>query len=247
MNLVIDIGNTFTKVAVFHREKILYVDTYDVCSVKKISVVAAKYPQIENVILSSVVNHDKKIILFLKKKYNFIELTHLTNLPVKNKYSTKSTLGKDRLACAVASNTIFRNKNVLSVDAGTCIKYDLVTSKNEYIGGAISPGIDMRFKALQHFTNKLPLVSYKYFSSPIGNSTHESILSGVVTATAEEVKGMIELYRARYSHLQVILTGGNIRFLQAIFNTLGNKKSSIFADPYLLLRGLNYILNHNTN
>lgn len=245
MNLVIDVGNTHTKVAVFDSEKVVSIHKLDQFSLKGIKALVIKHPAIKRVILSSVIGYDKSSVRFLKGKYELIELSHTTRIPIKNKYSTQSTLGKDRLACAVGSNARFRNKNVLCIDAGTCIKYDFVNSKNEYLGGAISPGIDMRFKALEHFTDKLPLISYTHFNKLIGNSTRESILSGVVVAAGEEIKGFVAQYKKKHPNLKVILTGGNLEFLQGIFNIAGNKNSSIFADPCLLLKGLNYILNYN--
>jgi type III pantothenate kinase len=204
-----------------------------------------KHPLIENVILSSVKYHDSALPTFLKKNFCFVELSDKTTLPIKNNYATPSTLGKDRLACAVASNLLYRNKPVLCVDAGTCIKYDFVNHRNEYWGGAIAPGLTMRLMALEHFTDKLPLVHYSPHAKLIGNTTRESILSGVVIAAAQEIKGMVALYRKKYPRLKIILTGGDVEFLRQIFNTRGNKNSSIFAQPNLILIGLNNILNHN--
>ena len=245
MNLVIDIGNTLTKTAVFNGKEISSFSSFDKFSVNQIKEIIFKNPSVKNVILSSVINHDKSISDSLKTNLFFIELTHQTKLPLENLYQSPETLGKDRLACAVGANFLFPNQNVLAIDAGTCIKYDFVNSKNQYSGGGISPGIEMRFKALNQFTDKLPLLNYKSFDKLIGQNTDESILSGVMNGVEEEVKGILSLYKEQYPDVKAVCTGGYMKFLERIFNISGNGNSSIFADPFLVLKGLNHILNYN--
>ena len=193
-------------------------------------------------ILSSVVEHNKNISEYLRTEFNFIELTGETKIPIENCYQSPQTLGKDRLASAVGANSLFRDQNVLSIDAGTCIKYDLVNAKNQYLGGGISPGIEMRFKALNQFTDKLPLLNYKYFDKLIGQNSEESILSGVMNGVAEEVQGIISRYEKQYPDVKVVFTGGYMKFFEKIFNIGSNGKSNIFADAFLVLKGLNQIL-----
>ena len=246
MNLVIDIGNTLSKTALFSGDELASFSSFEKLTVGELKGLIEKNPAVKNVILCSVTDHDKSIDAFLKNGHRFVELTHQTKLPFLNLYSSPETLGRDRLACAVGANSLFRNQDVLSVDAGTCIKYDFVNAKNEYLGGGISPGIEMRFRALNNFTGKLPLVSYRYFDKLIGENTDESILSGVMNGAAEEVRGIVQRYRAQYPGLKVVFTGGYLKFFERIFNISHTEKSSIFADPFLVLKGLNQILNFNS-
>ena len=247
MNLVIDIGNTMSKLAVFRGR-----DPYSFSSVEKISAgiledFLGSNPGIKNAILSSVTFHDPSIIRMLESRFHFIELSESTSIPVKNLYRSPESLGKDRLACAVGAHLLFPNKNVLAIDAGTCIKYDFVNASGHYLGGGISPGIDLRFRSLNQFTDKLPLLTYRPFDELIGNTTEGSILSGVLNGVAEEVKGIVQRYREEYPGLRVVLTGGFMKFFERIFNIQDMENSSIFADSFLVLKGLNQILIFNEN
>ena len=157
-------------------------------------------------------------------------------------YKSTSTLGSDRLAAAVGGNFMFPNKNVLIIDAGTCIKYNFVSKNNEYLGGGISPGLRMRFKSLPAFTSRLPLIEMEEdFDNLIGTDTRESILSGVELGAIAEVDGIIERYKSIYEDLTVVFTGGDFNFF------VKRLKNSIFADQFLILRGLNVILDYNFN
>jgi type III pantothenate kinase len=148
-------------------------------------------------------------------------------------------LGSDRISAAVGGYYLYPNKNVLVIDAGTCIKYNFTNSNNQYLGGGISPGIEMRFKALQKFTDKLPLIEIDLnFNSLIGASTQSSILSGVLNGTISEIDGIINLYKLQFPDLICILTGGDSQYLA---NRL---KNSIFTHQNLVLKGLNNILNY---
>lgn len=245
MNLVIDAGNTLTKSALFSGNEIASFSSFEGISAESIKRTLELHPSVKNIILSSVVDHDKEISNFLNGKYHFIELSHDTSLPLENLYESPQTLGKDRLAAAVGANFIYRGQDVLAIDAGTCIKYDYVNANNQYMGGAISPGIEMRFKALNQFTDKLPLVQYKYFDQLIGRNTEGSILSGVMNGITEEVKGVIARYEQQYPDIKVVFTGGYLKFFEKSFNIGGKGKSNIFADPFLVLKGLNHILNFN--
>ncbi len=245
MNLVIDIGNTLAKTAVFSGNEFSSFSSFEKFSVEHLKGLLTKNPSVKNVILSSVTNHDRDISEFLKSSCFYIELSETTKIPIENLYRSKESLGKDRLACAVGAQLLFPNQDVLAIDAGTCVKYDFVNSRNQYLGGGISPGIDMRFKALHQFTDQLPLLKYQAFDKLIGETTDESILSGVLNGVEEEVRGVIERYKCQYPELKVVFTGGFMKFFERIFNISGKENSSIFADSFLVLKGLNVILNYN--
>ena len=135
---------------------------------------------------------------------------------------------------------MYKNENVLVIDAGTCITYDLVNTNNQYLGGAISPGIEMRFNALNKYTGKLPLIQMRNYDGITGKTTEESILSGVLNGSINEIKETIRLYEEQYPDIKIVITGGDAKFFAKAL------KSSIFADPFLVLKGLNEIVDHNT-
>lgn len=241
MNLVIDIGNTRIKAAVFEnntlKESFVFKDTSEVL----LSSVFSSYT-ITACLLGSVVNQIEPFISELKKKTNLLLFTSELPTPVKNLYKTAHSLGSDRLAGAVGGNSIFPSKNVLVIDAGTCIKYNFVNAQNEYIGGAISAGMQMRFKALHTFTSRLPLLQIdEDFNTLIGTSSNESILSGIQLGAIAEVEGFIEQYKKNYPDINIVLTGGDVNFFEK------RLKKPIFADSFLILRGLNAILEFNLN
>lgn len=238
---MIDIGNTLAKYALFKEGKLIQAFSIKNTELLQLQEYAGKNTEIKSVLLSSVVNNrtTEELINFLRKQFYFMELSATTFLPLENLYETPNTLGMDRLADAVGANHLFKNRNILVIDAGTCIKYDFINERNQYLGGGISPGLEMRFKALNTFTDKLPLVSPKEFDKLIGKNTDESILSGVQNGAIAEVKGIINEYETRFPELKTILTGGGMSFFDK------HLKNSIFADPFLLLRGLNVILDYN--
>lgn len=156
-------------------------------------------------------------------------------VPFFNNYGSPRSLGVDRIALAAAAAVNYPKKNVLVIDAGTCITFEFKNANDEYLGGAIAPGIQMRFKALHDYTAKLPLVSLASVEDFIGNNTETSILSGVVNNVVQEIDGVINQYLARFEDLTVILTGGDTLFLAE------RVKNTIFANPNFLLEGLNAI------
>jgi type III pantothenate kinase len=168
-----------------------------------------------------------------------MEFKPTTPIPLKNSYSTAETLGTDRLAAAVGANFFYEGKNVLAIGCGTAITYDFVTEAGEYVGGAISPGIGIRFKALNQFTAKLPLVEIDEKFPILASTTRESILSGVLNGAIHEVDGYIDAIHQNFSDFEVILTGGDANFF------VGKLKNAIFVVPNLVLIGLNRILYHN--
>jgi len=199
-----------------------------------------EHPQLNKVILSTVKPYSEDLKRVLSEEFEqFIELDHLTDLPIENLYETPETLGKDRLAAAIGANELFPDQNLLVIDAGTAITYDLVSEKNQFIGGNISPGLEMRFKALNHFTGKLPLVSYSDVFQPIGKNTIDAIRAGVQNGILYEIEQCIDAFNRNYQNLRIIMTGGDSNFFDKKLNY------SIFVNFNLTLIGLNRILEHN--
>jgi type III pantothenate kinase len=238
--LIIDIGNTAVKLAVFDGEKLIEKIKFNNLKIENIKIILSKYPDIKKSILCSVSNHNNELEVFLESKTQFVLFTAQTKIPIINNYKTPETLGKDRLAAAIGANLLYPNQNVLSIDIGTCIKYDFVDDENTYQGGSISPGITMRYKALHHFTGKLPLVPTKTIEvNLIGVDTASAIQSGVQLGVAAEVNGLIEKYKSQYPNLICLITGGGAQQLHKDLNL------TIFAAPNLVLQGLNNVLNIN--
>ncbi|MGJ8548724.1 type III pantothenate kinase [Winogradskyella wichelsiae] len=241
MNLIVDVGNTYVKFAVFNFKKILYKTSFELKEFKKeYKLIKANYPELKKAIVASVGYLSKEEVEMLSNDLKVIELSSNLNFPFQNLYETPKTLGVDRIALVCASVNQFPNKNVLIIDAGTCITYDFISKDNDYLGGAISPGLRLRYKALNNLTANLPLLETKMPDQMIGGSTKSSIHSGVVFGTIKEIDGVIGDYIYQYPDLTVILTGGDTNFLS---NQL---KNSIFANSNFLLEGLNYILEYNS-
>lgn len=238
MNLVIDIGNTRTKIAVFEKGKILSYSAYENLTADDIEK-AATGNVISHCIVSSVRDIEKTIHDFLVSRFQVTILDESTPLPIKNHYETPETLGKDRIAAAVAASRMFPDRDALVIDAGTAITYDLVLGGKIYMGGGISPGLSIRFRALNAFTGKLPLISDISPAPLAGANTTDSIRSGVINGTVCEIEGIIGMYRSKYPSIEVILTGGNHYFFDK------QLKIKTFAAPNLVLEGLNIILEYN--
>jgi type III pantothenate kinase len=240
MNLVIDIGNTRTKFSVFnHGEEMISVPVDEMLPAH-IDVLLKEHPSIDKAILSSVKAYSPELQMKLKNSFKtFIELDATTPLPVENCYLSKETLGKDRIAAAVGAFHLYPNKNVLIIDAGTAITCDLLNNKKQYLGGNISPGLEMRFKALNHFTEKLPLVEKKEFGKLYGQTTEEAILAGVQHGIVFETDNTINAFKEFYQNLYVIITGGDAKFFDK------KLKNSFFVHFNLIAIGLNRILEHN--
>ena len=236
MYLVLDFGNTNKKIALFNKGRLIHLEQYRKIGLRMLQNFIRAYPGITHVILSSVVDYPSSIQAFLEKKFIFLELTHLTPLPVKNKYRKPETLGKDRLAAAVAGASFAAGSPVLVINCGTCITYDFVNEKREYLGGGISPGLRMRFSALHTFTGKLPFISSPTTGKLIGDDTRGSLLSGVFNGMIAEMDGIIAEYRNRYPGIKVILSGGDARYF------VKRLKSDIFARSNIVLHGLYQIL-----
>jgi type III pantothenate kinase len=241
MNLVVDAGNTFIKLAVYGKDGILdmrQLPLQEFC--QGIQKVFEDYPGIRRAIVSSVAHLDKRGLDVLHVFCPVHLLGKDTRFPFKNSYATPQTLGVDRIALATAAFYNNPHGNTLVVDAGSCVTYDMVNDYGEYLGGAISPGLRMRYRAMHEQTANLPLLEpVEEVLDFIGNSTQSGMHSGVVNGLRLEIDGMIALYESRFPHLTVILTGGDGHFLSK------RLKNTIFADSNFLLKGLNHLLEYN--
>ena len=240
MNLIIDAGNTMVKLAVFDKDtfmskvKIVISDFSN-----QLKIIFEEFPNIGHAIVSSVGNLGKQDILVVSLFCEVHVLDHQSLVPFKNSYATPQTLGVDRIALATAAFYDNPNGNTLIIDAGTCVTYDMVNDYGEYLGGAISPGIRMRYRALHQQTSKLPQLDPTAIMDIIGNSTETGIHSGVINGICTEIDGVINQYKERFIDLTVILTGGDAQFLSK------RLKNTIFANSNFLLKGLNYLLEYN--
>ncbi len=242
MNLVIDVGNSFVKLAVFKSSTLEYKEVVAVDDIiTNINALKERYPSVKRAIISSVGKLRKEDVETIRASCDVMILDTKVKLPFKNLYATPKTLGVDRIALVCASVDQFKDHNVLIIDAGTCITYDFITKNNEYMGGAISPGLRMRYKSLNNLTANLPLLESEIPENIVGNSTNTSIHSGVVYGILKEIDGVIDEYNTKYQGLTVILTGGDANFLSK------QLKSSIFANSNFLLEGLNYMLQYNSS
>jgi type III pantothenate kinase len=239
MNLVVDIGNTRTKVYVFEGEEIVESKTVDELKPGHPKSFKNDFPGISKAIVSSVKDFPDGLKFEFRDFEIFIELNPHTPLPVKNLYKTKETLGNDRLAAVVGANYLYPAADLLVIDAGTAITYDFIDKAGNYLGGSISPGINMRFQALNHFTGRLPLVGQHDEDSFIGTTTETAIRIGVQQGVIYEAGETIEKFRKFYKNLGVIITGGDVHFFDK------NLKSSFFVNSNLVGIGLNRILNYN--
>ena len=242
MNLIIDVGNTLIKFAVFQGDTLLEKQSVtNRNALKSAKKIIKKYPLVKKAIVSSVGTLEKILFDFINEKLELLVLNSDAKLPFKNMYQTPYTLGVDRIALVAASVKQYPSSNVLIIDAGTCITYDFITSDNAYLGGAISPGIRLRYQTLNNLTANLPLLDTEMPEQLIGNSTSSSIHSGVVFGILMEIDGVVDEYQDKYEDLTVILTGGDANFLSK------QLKNGIFANSNFLLEGLNFILEFNSH
>jgi len=239
-NLVIDVGNTRTKAAVFEGEKLLEKIIFSDDPISKIKELRTNHST-KNSIYLATGKIEPAFEKFLKEDLKAIELSHKTKVPVINRYGTPETLGRDRLAAVAGAQAFFPNSNCLVIDAGTCITYDWLNAKGEYLGGNIAPGITMRLEAMNHFTAKLPLVEKADIDNPIGKSTELALRNGALWGAVQEVDGYILWGRKNFGQLKVIFTGGDTNFF------VKHLKRRIFARPNIVLAGLNKIIALNTN
>lgn len=240
MNLVVDIGNSRTKIYLFNPAGVMWTVAVEQLTPEQVKLLCAEHPSLDRAIISAVKNYAEPLKETFQSCFRyFLELDENTPLPIVNRYQSRSTLGKDRLAAAVGANFLFPNTNLLVIDAGTAITYDIVTAAGEYAGGNISPGLEMRFKALHSFTGKLPLVKPSDDFDRLGTSTETAIRAGVQNGILFEVVNTIRLFNDFYENLQIIFTGGDAIFFER------KLKNSFFVDSNLVGTGLNRILEYN--
>ncbi len=240
MELIVDIGNTYTKIAVFEGNTIIHSERTEAFEHAAIDAIFEKFPGISASIISSVKEAPSGMRNYIETYCKCILLDVNTPLPFINQYKS-DTLGNDRIAAVAGALALYPNKNVLVIDAGTCITYDLITSDKNYLGGSISPGIKMRFKAMHTFTSQLPLVEPELESETalVGDSTQKAILSGVHQGVLAEVDGIITDHKSQFPDLLIILSGGDHNYFDKYL------KNNIFALPNIVWVGLKKILDFN--
>lgn len=236
--LCFDFGNTRRKCAVFRNVGIEKVIVLKDDSDETIKTLIDDYrPQ--RTILSSVVDHNPNIEELLAASTKFHKLNHLTKLAFTSPVGKPETIGADRLAVAAAAVHFYPGRNNLVIGLGTCVTYNFINKYHEFLGGAISPGMEMRLKAMSHYTAKLPLVEADANVPLIGYDTKTNLQSGVVLGMAYEIDGFVDEYASKFDNFNVLLTGGDIVHLGS------HLKNKIFADPDLIFKGLYAISEHN--
>ncbi|HEX5653522.1 MAG TPA: type III pantothenate kinase [Chitinophagaceae bacterium] len=238
--LCFDFGNTRKKVAVFYRDEMKESRVLNDDSSESIQQLLRAYrPQ--KSILSSVVDHNPAVESLLAATTRFHRLNHLTKLAFTTPVGKPETIGADRLALAAAAVHFYPTTNNLVIGMGTCVTYNFINKYHEFLGGAISPGMEMRLKAMHQFTAKLPLIKADSNVPLIGYDTTTNLLSGAVLGTAKEMDGFIDNYKERYGNFNVLLTGGDLVHLAS------HLKNKIFADPDLIFKGLYAISEANNS
>lgn len=240
MKLIIDIGNTRCKWAIFEGKQLIENHFSDHFDPQLAGEIFGKHENIKKAILSSVRDIRVESRDLLVEHTDFlIELNHHTPIPIVNKYKTPESLGLDRLAAAVGASVLFPEQALLIIDAGTAITIDVINRSNEYLGGNISPGIETRFKALHQFTEKLPQVQLKPDFIALGEDTESAIRAGVQQGVIFELQAYISKYQQKYTEMATVLTGGHATFLYKMLD------SETLLEPNLTLIGLNEILDFN--
>lgn len=240
MNLVVDIGNSSAKVAVCDNGQVVANYCYVDFTEQVINQLTSEHPSLRAAIISTTRFNDTKVEEYLKSQIpNTLVLSYLTPIPLKNLYATPQTLGMDRLAATVGAWSLAPGRDLLIFDFGTAITVDKVTKDGEYIGGNIAPGLDMRFRALNHYTQRLPLLDYNAVeedvTSEFGSSTTSAIWCGVVRGIEHEINGYIN----QNPSAEVFFTGADAKYFDK------SVKSAIFADYQLVVKGLERIIEYN--
>ncbi len=249
MNITIDIGNSLTKIALMQKGELVKVGRVKTLDCATIADFIDGQPEIMGAIVCSLKDIDPSIEDYLRAiARRYIRLTNKTAVPLENLYLTPETLGVDRMAAAVGAASLFPKSNLLVVDFGTAITIDVVTAQGEFLGGNISPGATTRFKALNTFTQSLPLLSLDAYQAKdseemagfaVGRSTQQAIEKGVVEGIVLEIEGYISRFSKQYEEINVIFTGGDAKIFAKMF------KNTIFATCDLVMYGLNRIMEHN--
>ena len=237
--LCFDFGNTRLKCAVFEDadiKEVLVLNNDDLAGIRQL---IDKYKPAAS-ILSSVINHDPEIENILMSAAKFHKLNYQSKLPFTTPVGKPETIGADRLALVAAAVHLFPGTHNLVIGLGSCITFNFVNKFHEFLGGSISPGLEMRLKAMNQFTAKLPLVKPDWNFPLVGYDTRTNLLSGVIMGMSKEIDGIIDEYAARYSNFNALLTGGDMGFFAP------HLKKKIFADPHLIYKGL-YAISRTNN
>ena len=237
MKLIIDIGNTAVKTALFEDKELISSSVLDDSTLHNVLVFVGEQA-ISNTIISSVKGLDADLEQIIQH-FDAHFLNENTLLPITIAYKTPDTLGKDRIAAVVGASFLFPKQDILVLDSGTCLTIDFINKEKVYMGGRISPGIRMRYKALNQFTGNLPLCELSESSMNMGDDTNSSIISGVQKGILAEVQEIINVYKIENKDTIIAVTGGDCFFFEK------ELKSSIFANPFLVMEGLNEILDYN--
>ncbi|HVM87543.1 MAG TPA: type III pantothenate kinase [Puia sp.] len=238
ITLCFDFGNTRLKCAVFSEGNFIKEIILDHADEKTVGQLVEAYRP-EKTILSSVIHHNPEIESILSKSSRFHKLDHNSKFPVSTPVGKPETIGSDRIALVVAAVSLFPGKNNLVIGLGSAITYNFVNKYNEFLGGGISPGMEMRFRSLKEFTAKLPLVKADWNFPLVGYDTRTNILSGVIFGMAKEIDGTIDAYAEKYNNFNVLLSGGDTSYFTRYI------KNKIFADPFLIFKGLYAISEFN--
>ena len=236
--LCFDFGNTRLKCAVFNNaelKEVIVLENDDVATIQSI----IQQHQPTKSILSSVINHNLLIEEVLASNTQFHKLNHTSKLPITTPVGKPETIGADRLAICSAAVHLYPNQHNLAIGLGTCITYNFINKFHEFLGGSISPGMNMRFRAMHEQTALLPMIEATHDFPLIGYDTKTNLLSGVLLGMAKEIDGIIEAYSDKYGNFNVLITGGDMAFF------VSHLKNRIFADPYLIFKGLYAISEHN--
>jgi type III pantothenate kinase len=237
--LCFDFGNTRLKCAVFNGDTLQEVVTIENDSPESIQALLQRF-QPQKTILSSVIDHNPAVDAVLADATAFHRLSHLTKANFTSPVGKPETIGADRLALAAAAVHFYPNWHNLVIGLGSCITYNFISQQHQFLGGAISPGMEMRFKAMQTFTAKLPLVQPDWNFPLVGYDTKTNMQSGVIGGMVYEIDGFIDAYSAKYRNFNVVLTGGDTAYFAR------KLKSRIFADYNFLFKGL-YALSEVNN
>ncbi len=238
VNLCIDIGNSRIKMAMMEEDRIRHFGIFEHDRIAELEQWLSEQ-EFERAIYSSVLQEDPSWLISLKKAQSIIKLDAQLKLPITIYYKTPESLGSDRIAALTGAVDLHPNKNILIVNAGTCITFDLITENHEFSGGNISPGLDMRWRAMHEFTAALPRVTQiDHQNGILGKSTFEALQKGALLGLVYEIEGYYSHLKSIYPELCCIITGGAATFLVNQLNF------DNFAEPYLVLKGLNTILNY---
>ena len=236
--LCFDFGNTRLKCAVFEGRDFKTERVLENAGAAVIQQLIDEYKPHRS-ILSSVINHPPELENLLAKHTRFHKLGHTSKLPLTTPVGKPETIGADRLAIVAAAVDLFPKQHNLAIGLGTCITYNFVNREHEFLGGSISPGMNMRFSAMHEQTALLPLIKAEFNFPLVAFDTKTNLLSGVILGMAKEIDGIIEAYALKYSNFNVLLTGGDMGFF------VPHLKNKIFADPYLIYKGLYAISEYN--